>query len=147
MKNILKIIISLSAIAIIGFVGILIYFADEMCENQIYKEYLSPNKSLKAIIFQRDCGATTSFSTQISILDSDEKLGNKSGNIFIIKGYPNEVAPTLNWESDNKLNIQHSLNGNEFKAKNSFGWFNSITITYKTKAANKREEQAPTPAR
>jgi len=145
MKNILKIIASLFSIAIIGFIGILVYFADEMCRNKFYKEYLSPNKSLKAVIFQRDCGATTNSSTQISILDSDEKLGNKSGNIFIIKGDPNEVAPILNWESDNELNIQHSLNGNEFKAKNNFGWFNSITITYKTKTVNKYEERNKLP--
>ncbi len=130
MKKILKIIASLITLTIIGLAGLFIYFAGGMCGNQIYKEYLSPNKSLKAVVFQRDCGATTSFSTQISILNSDEKLDNESGNIFIIKGHPDEVAPILNWKNNDELNIQHSLNGNEFTAENNFDWFNSIKITY-----------------
>lgn len=133
MKKILKIIVSLIALValtVIGIVGLFISFLGDMCGNQIYKEYLSPSKSLKAIIFQRDCGATTGFSTQISILDSDEELDNESGNIFVINGHPNNVAPILNWKNNNKLNIQHSLTGDEFTAEEHFGWFNSIEITY-----------------
>jgi hypothetical protein len=130
MKKILKIIASLIVLTIVGLVGLFIYFAGEMCENQIYKEYLSPDKSLKAVVFQRDCGATTGFSTQISILNSDENLDNKNGNIFAIKGHPDEVAPVLNWTSKNVLNIQYSLNGNEYTTKDNFGWLNSVKITY-----------------
>lgn len=130
MKKILKIIASIIAFIIIGLVGLFIYFAGGMCGNQIYKEYLSPDESLKALVFQRDCVATTSFSTQISILDSDKELDNESGNILIIKGHPADVAPILNWKSNSELNIQYSLHGNEFTAEDNFGWFNSIKITY-----------------
>jgi len=130
MKKILKIIATIIALTIIGLIGLFIYFAGGMCGNQIHKEYLSPDKSLKALVFQRDCGATTGFSTQISILDSNEKLENENGNIFVIKGHPDDVAPVLNWTSQNVLNIQHSLNGNEYTAKDNFGWFISVKITY-----------------
>ncbi len=106
------------------------YFAGGMCGNQIHKEYLSPDKSLKAIVFQGDCGATTSFTTQISILEANEELENENGNIFIIKGQPNDVAPILNWKNNNELNIQRSLNGEEHRAKDNFGWFNLIKVTY-----------------
>lgn len=130
MKKILKIIASLIALVIIGLVVFFMFFTGSMCQNQIHKEYLSPNKFLKAVIFQRDCGASTSFSTQISILDADEELNNENGNIFAIKGHPDDVAPILNWKNNDQLNIQHSLDGNEYTAKKSFGLLNSIRITY-----------------
>ena len=131
MKKILKIIASLISLVIIGIVVFFMFFAGSMCQNQIHKEYLSPNKFLKAVIFQRDCGASTSFSTQISILDANEELDNANGNIFATKGHPDDVAPILNWKNNDQLNIQHSLDGNEYTAKKSFGLFDSIKITYK----------------
>ncbi|NOR57306.1 MAG: hypothetical protein GQ474_02160 [Sulfurimonas sp.] len=130
MKKVLKIIALLITILIVGLIGLFMYFANELCANKIHSELLSPNKSIKAVIFQRDCGATTGFSTHISILDSKQTLENDSGNIFIIKGHPNNVAPILNWQNNKVLNINYKLNGNEFKSKNSFGLINSTSITY-----------------
>lgn len=43
---------------------------------------LSPDGEHVAVLFQRDCGATTGFSTQISILDASDKPSG-SGNAFI----------------------------------------------------------------
>ena len=37
------------------------------CGNDLVKEVPSPNGKMKAVVFQRDCGATTGFSTQISL--------------------------------------------------------------------------------
>lgn len=78
------------------FVGILclllanacqLFFEDTMCNNYLVAETASPNKDKKqkAILFTRDCGATTSFSTQISLLEDGEPLANEEGNIFIAK--------------------------------------------------------------
>jgi hypothetical protein len=130
MKKMFKIVALLITLIIIVVVGLFKYVADGMCKNEIYKEYLSPDKSLKAVVFQRDCGATTDFSTQVSILKSNENLDNESGNIFIIKGNPDKVAPVLKWTNQNVLHIYYHLNGDEYKAKKHFGWFNSITIRY-----------------
>jgi hypothetical protein len=56
----------------------------DMCGNQVIEEVRSPNKKLKAIIFTRDCGATTGFSTQLSIIENDDQLENETGNTFIL---------------------------------------------------------------
>jgi len=53
-----------------------------MCGNQVLQEIPSPDKKLKAVVFQRDCGATTGFSTQLSIIKANEKLPNSKGNVF-----------------------------------------------------------------
>lgn len=53
-----------------------------MCENKIIQSIESPDSIRKVVVFERDCGATTDFSTQISIIKNGEHLENKSGNIF-----------------------------------------------------------------
>src|SRR5688572_7558431 len=54
-----------------------------MCGNTIVQEVSSPDKNLRAVIFVRDCGATTGFSAQLSILEQSENLENESGNVLI----------------------------------------------------------------
>jgi len=86
-----------------------------MCGNQVLAEHPSPNNKLKVVTFQRDCGATTDFSTQVSILPSANALKNESGNIFVAdtnhgaapasQGGGPEVQ--VNWLSDTHLQVQH----------------------------------------
>jgi hypothetical protein len=52
------------------------------CRDTVASSSHSPDGGLAAVLFQRDCGATTGFSTQISILRADERP-NGSGNVFI----------------------------------------------------------------
>ena len=134
MKSILKFIaVVLFVVLVIPaafFIGIFFWYGSDMCGNYIHEEYLSPSESHKAVIFQRDCGATTGFSTQISIIRAEQELGNTKGNIYIIDGHPEEVAPTLKWRSENTLSINRSLSGTEYKAKSSWGWLNKIKVEY-----------------
>ena len=113
-------------------IGLFLYFASGMCGNYIHKEYISPDKQLKAVVFQRDCGATTGFSTQISIIGADKDLNNGGGNIYVIDGHPEKVAPNVSWSSNRKLNIHRPLNGSEYKAESEWGWFKSVKVSYKS---------------
>jgi hypothetical protein len=73
------------AIVVFSALG-LFFFAisfSEMCGNRIVYSSVSPDNELQVIIFNRDCGATTGFSTQVSILSSYEKLNDEAGNVFI----------------------------------------------------------------
>jgi hypothetical protein len=54
----------------------------DACQNTVASSSLSPNGELAAVLFQRDCGATTGFSTQISILRPGDKPTG-GGNAFI----------------------------------------------------------------
>lgn len=133
MKLILKITIGvvLALLAIpVASLGLIFWFVGDICGNHLHKEYSSPEKSYKAVIFQRDCGATTGFSTQISIISAEQELGNAKGNIYIIDGHPDDVAPTIKWLSESTLLISRPLNGTEYKSKTSWGWFNKIKVEY-----------------
>ena len=53
----------------------------DLCGNQIVSRVNSPDGKLSAVLFQRDCGATTGFSTQISIVPVGQALSG-AGNVF-----------------------------------------------------------------
>ncbi len=110
--------------------GLFIYATSDMCGNEVYSQVLSPDGEHKAVVFQRDCGATTGFSTQISIVGSSDELKNESGNIYVIDGHPKDVSPDPTWSSSTELKIERSLSGSEYKAESKWGFLNKIEITY-----------------
>lgn len=57
--------------------------SDNLCGNAPFAEVLSPAGNLKAVVFERDCGATTRFSTQVSVIKATNTLQNEGGNLFI----------------------------------------------------------------
>ncbi len=54
----------------------------ETCANSVVASVASPDGAHRAVVFQRDCGATTGFSTQISVTD-DSGPPTDGGNAFI----------------------------------------------------------------
>ena len=55
------------------------------CTNQVAATFVSPDASKKLVVFVRECGATTPFSSQVSLLDRDEQLSNDPGNLFVAR--------------------------------------------------------------
>jgi hypothetical protein len=53
------------------------------CENVLLGEYASPDHARELVVFQRDCGATTGFSTQASLVRTGAGLANEAGNVFV----------------------------------------------------------------
>lgn len=52
------------------------------CQNTVLASFASPNGRSSAVIFQRDCGATTGFSTQISVVRGDTQPSG-AGNAYV----------------------------------------------------------------
>lgn len=59
------------------------FIRNTVTSNKIISENMSLNGEFKAIIFEREAGATTHKSYQLSILKNSEKLKNETGNVFI----------------------------------------------------------------
>ena len=110
--------------------GVMYLFRD-LCANTIHDSILSPGGQLKAVIFQRDCGAGTGYSTQVSVLSVGDQLDNESGNIYIIRGHPEDNAIVVNWLSDNKLSISAHDSVFVYKQEREWGWpWSKISISY-----------------
>ncbi len=130
MKTLLHILLILVGIPIVTLIVIFNLTADGMCGNEIYAEEYSPDNRYKAVVFQRDCGSTTGFSTQISIIKMNAALQNKSGNIFVARGHPDVHSPQLTWLSNTELLINRRLDGSEVRAETSLGFINKIIVSY-----------------
>jgi len=60
-------------------------FEAGLCGNELIAADSSPNHRYKAIVFVRNCGATTTFGTHVSIVEQNENLSNDDvGNILAI---------------------------------------------------------------
>lgn len=106
--------------------------AGSECENDPVAEVPSPGGDLKAVVFQRGCGATTGFSTQVSVLQRSATLPNEEGNVFVAddnhgqapsspKGGPEVIVA---WSESNRLLVKHHPATRVFKAATSFGGVN-----------------------
>ena len=118
------------ALASAGFFWLFMSATENMCGNEIFKEVNSPSSEFKAVIFQRDCGATTGFNTQVSVIPITETLPNEGGNVLIIDGHPSDTQLEIFWLSNNELNISKNSNGIEYKAEKSIGLSRKITVRY-----------------
>jgi hypothetical protein len=54
----------------------------DVCSNDVVRRVPSSDGKLEAVIFVRNCGGTADYSTQVSLLSLDEKLG-RTGNLFV----------------------------------------------------------------
>ena len=69
--------------------------AAPICDNKVMREAVSPDGTLKATLFQRDCGPLTGASSQVSILAADE-TGTAKGNA-LIADTSGGLAPAAEW--------------------------------------------------
>lgn len=98
-----------------------------MCANEIQQVVVSPDAASKVVLFQRDCGATTGFSTQLSLLEIDENLDNKGGNLLVIEGQPDEHAIEIDWVSPSRLRLHNVPALHTYKKESSV---NGVSVVY-----------------
>ncbi len=54
----------------------------DLCANSATEATTSPDGCLRAVVFKRECDATTSVSMQVSVLSAKEWLPYEAGNVF-----------------------------------------------------------------
>jgi hypothetical protein len=109
---------------------------DGACGNDPIAEAVSPDGELKALAFQRNCGATTGFSTQISVVPAEASAPSGPGNVFIADANHGAAAGPgggpkvdLAWASPRRLVITHDPSARVFKAEAERA---GASITYAT---------------
>src|SRR5919106_3054135 len=68
---------------LVGGIAIWGLLARTTCQNQVLAEIPAPDLRVRAVVFQRTCGATTASSTQVSLLAASRPLPDDGGNVFI----------------------------------------------------------------
>ena len=79
-----------------------------LCGSYIYQQAASPNGKYRVVVFQQDCGATTGFSTNLSLLRTNQALGQQSGNMIRASGHPDWFDIGVEWQDDTHVTITHN---------------------------------------
>ena len=74
-----------------------------VCGDSVERELNSPDEKLKATWFGRDCGATTDFSTIVSLHKSTSSFKNEDNFVFVLKG---REKLELLWRGPHDLTIE-----------------------------------------
>lgn len=98
------------------------------CADTVNHEVSSPRKRFVAAVVERDCGATTDYSTLVIVRRTEEPLDAKTQSpVFVIKGR-NDVQVV--WGDDNDLAVNYQ-SGETFKRETAYG---DVRIEYTERA-------------
>lgn len=105
----------------------------EMCENTVMKQIASPDKSLNAVVYQRDCGSGSGISTNVSVLPSSNPFPERKGNLFIVEGREATGMMHVKWTGLQKLTIVYKGQSKVLKTNNQM---QDVTVEYRTTGIN-----------
>lgn len=96
----------------------------EVCENTEVARMTAPDGRHDAVLFKRDCGATTGFSSQVSIVRRGAKVDG-GGNVLIADGDRGKAPAAawggpdvdLGWTAPNRLVVRHHPSARVFKSQ------------------------------
>ncbi len=131
-KKIINITIIFIVIIVAGLISFYIYlfyffnFGD--CKNTALQKIYNPPKNMYIILFHRDCTATTTISSQLTLFNNNVPLTNDTvGNIFITNDQ--KCVRNIIWKDDKNIFLEHSCNPEKIFKQEIY--FNNIFIEYK----------------
>jgi hypothetical protein len=105
------------------------------CGEEVVQHEPSPYGTGTAIVFVRDCGATTGFATQVSLV-GDGDAGRGGRNVVFVADDDHGAAPSwpgggtrvrVRWVNANHLEVAHHPRARTFRREESHG---AVRITY-----------------
>jgi hypothetical protein len=101
-----------------------------LCENRLTQTIPSPDGTLDAAVFSRDCGATVATSAQVSVLAHGTRPKGP-GTIFIADSNHGAVAIDLEvvWKAPAELAIAYPARARVFKKEERLG---GVHVAYAT---------------
>jgi hypothetical protein len=117
--------VSLRPDLLIAALTILLAGCDSACGNRPVRSFPSPDGLLRAVLFERDCGATTGTSSQISLVGRRENVPDDGGNLFVAdddhgtakSGESGSVRVAVRWLDAHRLEISYDRLARVFKAE------------------------------
>jgi len=118
------------------FASNIVQFFGSMCANRIVDSTLSPDGRHEAVLFERDCGATTDFSSQVAVIPYGTDLPNIYGNVFMAEPHGNpRRAPwggprvAIRWQSADHLVVTYDKNSHIYRRETKIG---DVSVSYQT---------------
>jgi hypothetical protein len=129
-RRLLWLLLGAAALGVAVFVFAASQFLAGACTNDQVEEFPSPDGSMKAVVYRRDCGATTDYSRQIAILPRNRPLPSSPKPIFATDG---DMVLIVRWESPSHLDIAYASFDPQYDARpvRTLDSAGSVKITYR----------------
>ena len=131
-----KIFFLVTIVLLVVIILFLHFFFSGLCGNDFLDSKISPDEKSKIVIFLRNCGATTDFSVQASIVSNDFRLNdNSTGNLFTADSNDGTVTQANNiggpritseWVGTSTLQIQYAHGARFFKQERRYQGVNIL---------------------
>lgn len=93
------------------------------CENTPRSEAISPDGRRKIVVFSRDCGATTGFNSQGTIVRVGDPYPTSGGTVFI----SNQEDVVVTWDLPSLITVRITKGSHVFKQETLV---DGVTIKY-----------------
>lgn len=110
-----------------------------ICVNSDIREVTSPNGRRKAMYYTRDCGATTSWSTNVSVVGASVNIPHGPGNVFraewdrnapdLPRTYSSGPPAVVRWQNGDQLIITYDRRADAWYRRRTRG---DVTVLYRT---------------
>jgi hypothetical protein len=123
-------------VALVLVVGITwganVWMAGGLCRNEVAVRAPSPDQARDAVVFSRDCDATSGFSTQVSIIPHAAELPNEAGNLFRATGGSGGPIPRgpivyVTWRGKDSVELRYEAGS---RIAYSAQTLDGVTATY-----------------
>jgi hypothetical protein len=136
-RSIVRITLMLVGVGAIALVVTVWVSFRDMCGNSVLTEAPSPDGALKAVVFDRSCGATDSGATEVSVLPRALPLPDAKGNVFVAYNVSGEASSgnrgrsevKVHWIDPRSLQIIHHEDAHISLAMHAIS---DVTISYST---------------
>lgn len=107
------------------------------CVNTVVETLASPDDEWSAVLFERSCGATSGFTSQVSVLRSGSALPDGAGNAFVLlrgdtAGTTSWGGPvvTLLWTGPRQLEVSHDPTAHAMSSSRRVGEVDVRFVAY-----------------
>jgi hypothetical protein len=84
-------------------VDVMVMIGCGLCSKELVQDSRSPDGVLQATWYTKNCGATTDFSTVVSVHRPDSSYTDDSNIVFVARG---KQAIKLKWASPHQLSVE-----------------------------------------
>lgn len=105
-----------AALAALALGNLALSGCDDLCANTLQQRIAAPDASRDAVVFERDCGATTAPSIQLSIVDPGE-LPSGGGNALTTELLDDRDSINVSWVAPDHLLVTIPKDAELFEQK------------------------------
>lgn len=122
----------IGALSVVAAAGLYAFYAGTLgglCGSTVVQTFPSPDQQHDAVLYELNCGATTSFSTQVSLVRHGEVIKDEAGNMFTADdndhqaplGPGNVVRVDLRWLAPDSLELTYDPRAQIFQRADRIG--------------------------